>query len=84
MLFPRVLSASMVAVAALVCVSPVTAASPCKGLSESSCQSDDSCRWISGYVRKDGREVAAHCRLGRSDRQTKQVTEDQPRVSAVD
>ena len=84
MLFSRVVSSVLAAAAGLVLVSSATAASPCKGLSESTCLSDDSCRWIAGYVRKDGREVSAHCRLGSTDRQSKKVAEDQPRVSVVD
>jgi hypothetical protein len=41
---------------------PVHAAEPCKGLSEQACEASTSCRWVNGYVRKDGREVGAYCR----------------------
>lgn len=42
--------------------SPVFAASPCKGLEQDVCVTSDTCRWQAGYTRKDGIEVASHCR----------------------
>ena len=56
--------------ALLIEASNANAASQCKGLSETACAADSSCRWVSGYVRKDGREVAAYCRLGTSGTKT--------------
>lgn len=41
-------------------------ASDCKGLPAAECQANSACRWINGYTRKDGREVAAYCRTGRA------------------
>lgn len=87
MLYPRVyLSVVTAAIIGLsMMASPVFSASQCKGLSEDSCLSDNSCRWVNGYVRKDGREVSSHCRLGRAN---KQAAKADPvaaaRVSATD
>ena len=39
------------------------AASPCKGMAQDACASDAQCAWIDSYTRKDGRTVAAHCKL---------------------
>lgn len=61
-------SASVLAL--MVSASAANAASQCKGLSETACAADSSCRWVAGYVRKDGREVAAYCRLGQADTKT--------------
>jgi hypothetical protein len=41
---------------------PVFAASACKGLEEAVCGTTEACRWQAGYTRKDGIEVASHCR----------------------
>jgi hypothetical protein len=41
---------------------PVVAASACKGLDETACAANTECRWQAGYSRKDGSQVAAHCR----------------------
>lgn len=41
---------------------PVFAASVCKGLEEAVCGTTEACRWQAGYTRKDGIEVASHCR----------------------
>jgi len=43
-------------------ISSVQAASECKGLDQTACSSNPACTWVSGYVRKDGKEVAAHCK----------------------
>ncbi|EGV16694.1 hypothetical protein ThimaDRAFT_4064 [Thiocapsa marina 5811] len=40
----------------------VFAASACKGLEEAACGTTEACRWQAGYTRKDGVEVASHCR----------------------
>jgi hypothetical protein len=45
--------------------STANAASQCKGLSAAACAADSDCRWVESYVRKDGREVSAYCRLGK-------------------
>lgn len=39
------------------------AASPCKGMAQDSCAADAQCAWVDSYTRKDGRAVAAHCKL---------------------
>lgn len=41
---------------------PAFAASACKGLEEAVCGTTEACRWQAGYTRKDGIEVASHCR----------------------
>lgn len=41
---------------------PASAASPCKGLEQAACAANAECRWQDGYTRKDGAEVASHCR----------------------
>ncbi|MBK1641030.1 hypothetical protein CKO12_03880 [Chromatium okenii] len=38
------------------------AASACKGLDETACAANTECRWQAGYARKDGAQIAAHCR----------------------
>lgn len=43
--------------------SAASAASPCKGLAQDLCAADAQCAWVEGYMRKDGRSVAAHCKL---------------------
>ncbi len=56
---------SALAVAAVLAIgSPGTsvAASACQGLSESACKGNSDCTWMSGYTRKDGVAVSAHCR----------------------
>jgi hypothetical protein len=63
--------------------STAIAASQCKGLAESACASDSSCRWVDGYVRKDGREVSAHCRLGSAAKASKESKAESPKVSAA-
>ena len=40
----------------------VSAASACKGLEQAICETTEECRWQAGYTRKDGIEVASHCR----------------------
>ena len=42
---------------------PSLAASPCKGMAQDSCAADAQCAWVDSYTRKDGRAVAAHCKL---------------------
>jgi hypothetical protein len=39
------------------------AASTCKGMALEACASDAQCAWVDSYIRKDGRTVAAHCKL---------------------
>lgn len=39
-----------------------SAESACKGMEKSSCETASSCRWIKGYERSDGRNVAGYCR----------------------
>ncbi len=41
---------------------PVQAENRCKGMEQSSCASHNSCRWINGYKRSTGKEVAGYCR----------------------
>ncbi|NCC29667.1 MAG: hypothetical protein EOM22_16385 [Gammaproteobacteria bacterium] len=53
------LSAVMIGVAF---TGSVFAASACKGLEETACVATEACRWQAGYTRKDGIEVASHCR----------------------
>ena len=38
------------------------AASECKGSAKGACESRDDCSWVKGYKRKDGIEVASHCK----------------------
>lgn len=48
---------------ALLAPASAMAESQCKGLTEANCAEAAHCRWIDGYVRKDGREVAGYCRV---------------------
>ena len=41
---------------------PAFAESACKGLEQPVCETTEACRWQAGYTRKDGIEVASHCR----------------------
>jgi hypothetical protein len=41
---------------------PAHAESACKGLEQATCESNQDCRWQTGYARKDGVQVAGHCR----------------------
>ena len=47
----------------LAAASAVTAASECKGMQQDSCAQNAACTWVDGYTRKDGRQVASHCKL---------------------
>jgi hypothetical protein len=38
------------------------AASDCKGSEKSACERRDDCSWVKGYKRKDGVQVASHCK----------------------
>lgn len=38
------------------------AASACKGSEKSACERRDDCSWVKGYKRKDGVQVAGHCK----------------------
>jgi hypothetical protein len=40
----------------------VQAASACKGLDKGACSSKGDCSWVNKYKRKDGVEVAGHCK----------------------
>lgn len=40
----------------------VSAASQCAGTQQDACASMTECTWVNGYVRKDGRSVASHCK----------------------
>ena len=40
----------------------VSAASQCAGTQKDACASMAQCTWVNGYVRKDGRSVASHCK----------------------
>ncbi len=58
---------------ALLSVGTVSAESACKGMQQDACAAKEDCLWVSGYVRKDGRSVSAHCKTrsrARSDSQT--------------
>jgi hypothetical protein len=39
-----------------------SAASQCAGTQQDACASMAQCTWVNGYVRKDGRSVASHCK----------------------
>ena len=54
--------ATVLAVGSLFFSMNSVAASECKGLKESVCDSNNSCRWVNGYLRKDGRKVNSFCR----------------------
>lgn len=41
---------------------PSLAASACKGLQEQACGKTAECSWVDPYTRKDGVQVAGHCR----------------------
>ncbi len=47
----------------------VQAASECKGLDQTACGVNPGCSWVSGYTRKDGKEVAAYCK-SKGEKQT--------------
>ncbi len=40
----------------------ILAASECKGLDQTACAANTACTWASGYVRKDGKEIAPYCK----------------------
>lgn len=60
---PRIAFGAALFAAALSQSAAVSAASACKGLVQDACVADSQCAWINGYVRKDGRTVASHCKL---------------------
>jgi hypothetical protein len=70
--------------ATLAISSTVLAASQCKGLAESACTTDDSCLWVGAYQRSDGRQVSAHCRLGRSAKQAAKAQPLEAKASSAD
>ncbi len=41
----------------------LAAESACKGQSQAGCEAASSCTWVTGYTRKDGRQVAPYCRV---------------------
>lgn len=51
----------------------VLAASECKGLDQTACAAMQGCTWVSGYVRKDGKEVAAYCKSKGEKKTTQQA-----------
>jgi hypothetical protein len=69
---------------ACLSVNVAGAASHCKGLSATACATDGGCRWVAGYTRKDGREVSAHCRLGKTDAKIMGGKDGEKKLSAVD
>jgi hypothetical protein len=55
------------------------AASACKGSEKSACERRGDCTWVKGYKRKDGVQVASHCKSkpkssGKSSDKTKTVS----------
>lgn len=53
------------------------AESACKGLSKSACGANSACAYVSGYARKDGTKVSAHCRVkgkGQAKKKTEKAT----------
>lgn len=40
----------------------LSAESKCHGLSKGQCEADSDCTWVSGYQKKDGKNVEAYCR----------------------
>ena len=51
--------------------------SACKGLSKSACGANSTCAYVSGYARKDGTKVNAHCRVkgkGQAKKKTEKAT----------
>jgi len=53
------------------------AESACKGLSKSACGANSACVYVSGYARKDGAKVSAHCRVkgkGQAKKKTEKAT----------
>lgn len=56
-------SAALFVLGIFAFVQPSLAASPCKGMAQGACVSDAQCAWVDSYARKDGRTVAAHCKL---------------------
>ena len=53
------------------------AESACKGLSKSACGSNSACVYVSGYARKGGAKVSAHCRVkgkGQAKKKTEKAT----------
>lgn len=58
------------------------AQSACKGLSKSACGANSACVYVSGYARKDGAKVSAHCRVkgkGQAKKTTGKATKDAKR-----
>lgn len=47
----------------VLAASAASAASQCKGMQQNSCVENTECTWVNGYTRKDGRQVASHCKL---------------------
>lgn len=57
------LTLSVLSLALVLTAGTASAASACKGLSETACAATPACGWTQGYTRKDGRPVAAYCRV---------------------
>ncbi len=55
----------------------VQAASECKGLDQTACGVNPGCSWVSGYARKDGKEVAAYCK-SKGEKQTGEAAANAP------
>ncbi|MCP5437223.1 MAG: hypothetical protein R3E46_02825 [Sedimenticolaceae bacterium] len=68
--------------AALIVPSAASAASPCKGLQADACSADAQCTWVNGYVRKDGRSVASHCKLKPSANDSAMLDDDALKLSS--
>lgn len=58
-----------------------SAASQCQGLQESACVVAEECLWVNGYVRKDGRNVASHCKGRGGKKAAAEAAADTTRLS---
>lgn len=84
--FANIIPVSLAAASLTVAImsSSALAASQCKGMAEAQCDGAASCRWVDGYVRKDGREVNGYCRTVRGAGPEAKAPDTGARLSKTD
>lgn len=73
----RMLTTLLSVFAAMMFSFTADAASACKGKSQASCSADSNCSWVSGFKRKDGVKVSAHCRASAGKANKKSTSKKQ-------
>jgi hypothetical protein len=56
------------------------AASQCKGMQQDACAAAGQCVWVNGYLRKDGRSVASHCKTRSGKKMPDQAAWGKPKL----